>query len=218
MVSTLSTVSGLSHNRICMKTYKVLPLALVILSGFSLFGCQSQSTSTAAPLKNTSQYENIKKMQAKTRDLDGDGVPDELDQCPGTPYNVVIDERGCPHSLLFAENEFMMEARAYYDENSSEIKSEYYEQLDNAGKKMQDHLDAVMRVEGHISKREETNANQTLSRYRVEGIKNYMTMKYNIGPDRIKTVYYGSERPIAPNDAENRWLNQRIYALISNVE
>lgn len=112
----------------------------------------------------------------------------------------------------------MMEARAYYDENSSEIKSEYYEQLDNAGKKMQDHLDAVMRVEGHISKREETNANQTLSRYRVEGIKNYMTMKYNIGPDRIKTVYYGSERPIAPNDAENRWLNQRIYALISNVE
>ncbi|MDN5618981.1 MAG: hypothetical protein L0G63_00660 [Psychrobacter sp.] len=83
-----------------MKTYKVLPLALVILSGFSLFGCQSQSTSTAAPLKNTSQYENIKKMQAKTRDLDGDGVPDELDQCPGTPYNVVIDERGCPHSLL----------------------------------------------------------------------------------------------------------------------
>lgn len=218
MVSTLSTVSGLSHNRICMKTYKVLPLALVILSGFSLFGCQSQSKSTAAPLKNTSQYENIKKMQAKTRDLDGDGVPDELDQCPSTPYNVVIDERGCPHSLLFGENEFMMEARAYYDENSSEIKSEYYEQLDNAGKKMQDHLDAVMRVEGHISKREETNANQTLSRYRVEGIKNYMTMKYNIGPDRIKTSYYGSDRPIAPNDAENRWLNQRIYALISNVE
>ncbi|HCH27514.1 MULTISPECIES: OmpA family protein [Psychrobacter] len=151
-------------------------------------------------------------------DSDGDGVLDAIDECPGTPYNVVIDERGCPHSLLFAENEFMMEARAYYDENSSEIKSEYYEQLDNAGKKMQDHLDAVMRVEGHISKREETNANQTLSRYRVEGIKNYMTMKYNIDPDRIKTSYYGSDRPIAPNDAENRWLNQRIYALISNVE
>ncbi|OLF36395.1 OmpA family protein [Psychrobacter sp. Cmf 22.2] len=151
-------------------------------------------------------------------DSDGDGIPDDIDQCPATPWNVVIDERGCPHSLLFGENEFMMEARAYYDENSSEIKSEYYEQLDNAGKKMQDHLDAVMRVEGHISKREETSANQTLSRYRVEGIKNYMTMKHNIDPDRIKTVYYGSERPIATNDAENSWLNQRNYALISNVE
>ena len=70
----------------------------------------------------------------------------------------------------------------------------------------------------YISKREETSANQTLSRYRVEGIKNYMIIKHNIDPDRIKTVYYGSERPIAPNDAENSWLNQRIYALISNVE
>lgn len=29
-------------------------------------------------------------------DSDGDGVPDDIDQCPATPWNVVIDERGCP--------------------------------------------------------------------------------------------------------------------------
>ena len=191
---------------------KLRTITLMMTGVLALTGCQTADLS-----KQTSKTINMPTVVVNV-DSDGDGVPDELDQCPATPYNVVIDERGCPHSLLFGENEFMMEARAYYDENSSEIKSEYYEQLDNAGKKMQDHLDAVMRVEGHISKREETNANQTLSRYRVEGIKNYMTMKYNIGPDRIKTVYYGSERPIAPNDAENSWLNQRIYALISNVE
>ena len=185
---------------------------LILVSALALSACQT------SVLQNQATQTTDLPVVEVILDSDGDGVPDELDQCPSTPYNVVIDERGCPHSLLFGENEFMMEARAYYDENSSEIKSEYYEQLDNAGKKMQDHLDAVMRVEGHISKREETNANQTLSRYRVEGIKNYMTMKYNIGPDRIKTVYYGSERPIAPNDAENSWLNQRIYARISNDE
>ena len=189
--------------------------AFLLTASISLIGCQ---TTEIVPPKTTPQYENIRTMQADIPDSDGDGVLDDIDECPGTPLNVVVDERGCPHSLLFGENEFMMEARAYYDENSSEIKSEYYEQLDNAGKKMQDHLDAVMRVEGHISKNEENSANQTLSRYRVEGIKNYMTMKYNIDPDRIKTVYYGSERPIAPNEAENSWLNQRIYALISNVE
>ena len=185
---------------------------LILVSALALSACQTSVSQNQAT-------QNINAPVAKViLDSDGDGVPDELDQCPGTPYNVVIDERGCPHSLLFAENEFRMEARAYYDENSSEIKSEYYEQLDNAGKKMQDHLDAVMRVEGHISKREETNANQTLSRYRVERVKNYVIMKYDIDPDRIKTSYYGSDRPIAPNDAENSWLNQRIYALISNVE
>ena len=191
---------------------KLRTITLMMTGVLALTGCQTADLS-----KQTSKTINMPTVVVNV-DSDGDGVPDELDQCPATPYNVVIDERGCPHSLLFGENEFMMEARAYYDENSSEIKSEYYEQLDNAGKKMQDHLDVVMRVEGHISKREETSANQTLSRYRVEGIKNYMIIKHNIDPDRIKTVYYGSERPIAPNDAENSWLNQRIYALISNVE
>ena len=185
---------------------------VVLVSALTLSSCQTADFS-----KQISQTINMPTVVVNL-DSDGDGVPDDLDQCPGTPYNVVIDERGCPHSLLFGENEFRMEARAYYDENSSEIKSEYYEQLNNAGKKMQDHLDAVMHIEGHISEREDNSASQTLSRYRVEGIKNYMTMKYNIDPDRIKTIYYGSERPIATNDAENSWLNQRIYALISNVE
>ena len=194
-----------------MKRYRILLLTTFI----TLVGCQ---TTEIIPPKTIPQYENIRTMQVDIPDSDGDGVPDDIDQCPATPWNVVIDERGCPHSLLFGENEFMMEARAYYAENSSEIKSEYYEQLDNASKKMQDHLDAVMCVEGHISKREETSAKQTLSRYRVEGIKNYMIIKHNIDPDRINTVYYGSERPIATNDAENSWLNQCIYALISNVE
>ncbi len=189
----------------------------------ALTGCQTLPTSSSqseSALKSFKNYgnENVVTMALPTPDSDGDGVLDDIDECPATPMNVKIDERGCPHSLLFAENEFMMEARAYYDENSSEIKSEYYEQLDNAGKKMQDHLDAVMLVEGHISKNEDNSANQTLSRYRVEGIKNYVIMKYSIDPDRIKTFYYGSDHPIAPNDAENSWLNQRIYALISNVE
>lgn len=190
-------------------------ITLICLSVLTLFGCQAVPDTAPTPI-DTPAHTVVSNQQPK--DSDGDSVPDELDQCPATPYNVVIDERGCPHSLLFGENEFKMEARAYYDENSSEIKKEYYEQLDNAGKKMQVHSDATMYIEGHISKREDNGGNQTLSRYRVEGIKNYIIMKYDINPNRIKTAYYGSERPIAPNDAENSWLNRRIYSIISNVE
>ena len=60
----------------------------------TIAGCQ---TTTAVPSKELPQYENIRTMQAEN-DSDGDGVLDAIDECPGTPFNVVIDERGCPDS------------------------------------------------------------------------------------------------------------------------
>ena len=187
-----------------------IPVYLVIATTV-LIGCQ---TTTTVPPK----YENIRTMQADS-DLDGDSVLDTIDECPGTPFNVVIDERGCPHSLLPDENSFKMEARAFYNENSSEIKIQYYEELNRLGERMQQRSDAISIMDGHISKREDHTANQTLSRYRVEGVKNYLILKYKIDPNRIKTFYYGSERPIAPDDnAEGSELNQRVYVMISNAE
>ena len=191
-----------------------IPVYLAIATTV-LIGCQ---TTTTMPSKELPQYENIRTMQADS-DLDGDGVLDAIDECPGTPFNVVIDERGCPDSLLPDENSFKMEARAFYNENSSEIKSQYYEELNRLGERMQQRSDAISIMDGHISKREDKTINQTLSRYRVEGVKNYLILKYNIDPNRIKTFHYGSERPIAPDDnAEGSELNQRVYVMISNAE
>ena len=99
---------------------KLWTIAPMMIGSLALTGCQ-----TADLPKQISQTINMPTVPVNL-DSDGDGVPNKLDQCPNTPENVVVDDRGCPHSLLFGENEFMMEARAYYDENSSEIKSEYY--------------------------------------------------------------------------------------------
>jgi OOP family OmpA-OmpF porin len=33
---------------------------------------------------------------AVVSDIDGDGVPDDIDKCPNTPKGVVVDEKGCP--------------------------------------------------------------------------------------------------------------------------
>lgn len=186
---------------------------VVSISALTLSACQ-----TADLPKQKSQTINMPTVSVNL-DSDSDGVPDESDECPGTPYNMVVDPNGCPASLLPDENSFKMEARAFYNENSSEIKSQYYEELNRLGERMQQRSDAISIMDGHISKREDHTTNQTLSRKRVEGVKNYLILKYKIDPDRIKTFYYGSERPIAPDDnAEGSELNQRVYVMISNAE
>ena len=83
---------------------------VVLVSALTLSACQAADFSN-----RKSQTINMPTVLINL-DSDSDGVLDELDECPGTPYNVVIDKRGCPHSLLFGENEFMMEARAYYSQ------------------------------------------------------------------------------------------------------
>ena len=47
-------------------------------------------------------------------DSDGDGVPDDLDQCPNTTENVVVDERGCPEITSLIGMPPMMEYRAFF--------------------------------------------------------------------------------------------------------
>ena len=42
------------------------------------------------------RYEEVDFAELKTRDTDGDGVPDIDDRCPGTPKGVQVDEHGCP--------------------------------------------------------------------------------------------------------------------------
>lgn len=152
-------------------------------------------------------------------DSDGDGVPDDIDECPGTPANVMIDEKGCPPSLLFDENFLKMEVRVYYNKNSSEISSQYYEALDQANNQLQKHLDSVMFIEGHIAKREDNLNNQRLASNRAESVKNYLILKYQIDSSRIKTYDCGGDRPLALDDTiEGSEFNQRVYTLITNSE
>ena len=194
---------------------KLSPIATGLVSVLILTGCQTL-IQKSEPYNQADQTIN---MPTVLTDSDGDGVPDDMDECPRTPYNIVIDPNGCPASLLPDKNSSKMEARAFYNENSSDIKSQYYEELNRLGERLQRHSDAISIIDGHISKREDHTANQRLSKDRADGIKNYLILKYQVNPNRIKTFYYGSDRPIAPDDnGEGSNLNQRVYVMISNAK
>lgn len=189
---------------------------LLLTASITLAGCQ---TTTIAPSKDVAQHEIIRTMQAEI-DSDGDGVSDKLDYCPNTPPNVMIDENGCPPSLEITDKNFIKgEVRVYYDENSSEIDSKYFEELDRVGALMQKRLDIVIVIKAHISAREEKRGYQTLANNRAERFKNFLISKYQINCNRIKTHSYGAEQPVASSDTEETdQYNRRLYAVFIDTK
>lgn len=194
---------------------KCMYSAIIIFSStLALSACQ-----TAPQLIMVSQQTNI--VATPVLDSDGDGVPDDIDQCPATPWNVVIDERGCPLAPIGVG--LRMEYRAFFDKDSSELLPKYQDELDKVGIKMQEYKDANLWIEGHNSRTEVDSADLSkpnpLAQARADNVKNYSMSKFNISPERITVVEYGANRPIAPSDSEEGdMFNRRVYALATEPD
>ena len=150
-------------------------------------------------------------------DSDGDGVPDELDQCPGTPENVVIDERGCPFTTIGTG--LQMEYRAFFAKGSSEITSKYQVELDKVAARMKEYDIAIFKIEAHISEDEINKESNSLPKNRARIIKNYLLLKHGIESDRLMTLNCDAKAPIAPNDTEEgQSFNRRVYGLLTEPD
>ncbi len=149
-------------------------------------------------------------------DSDGDGVPDSIDECPGTPMNVVVDERGCPVPVDITD-ELKMELRVFFDNDKSAIKDQYKTEISKVAEKMREYPNSSARIEGHASKTgPSARYNQRLSEARAVAVKSMLTNEFGVAPNRLSTVGYGYDRPIAPNDTEEgRAMNRRVYAIIT---
>ena len=150
------------------------------------------------------------------KDSDGDGVIDRLDQCPNTPANVVVDETGCPVQLTI-DDELKMELRVFFDNDKSVIKEQYKPEIAKVAEKMREYPNSSASIEGHASKTgPSARYNQRLSEARAIAVKTMLTNEFGVAPNRLSTVGYGYDRPIAPNDTEEgRAMNRRVYAVIT---
>ena len=149
-------------------------------------------------------------------DSDGDGVPDSIDACPGTPMNVVVDERGCP-LVVDITDELKMELRVFFDNDKSAIKNQYKPEIAKVAEKMREYPNSIASIEGHASKTgPSARYNQRLSEARAIAVKSMLTNEFGIAPNRLSTVGYGYDRPIADNNTEEgRAMNRRVYAIIT---
>lgn len=137
---------------------------------------------------------------AAPRDSDGDGVLDDVDQCPGTPAGVKVDKRGCwvIQGLRFA-----------FD--SSKIEPRYYEELNQVAARLKEvGPDVNVRIDGHTDSVGTEAYNMALSERRANSVKDFL-VNAGVPASQLSTRGFGFSQPAYSNDtSEGRAGNRRV--------
>lgn len=94
--------------------------------------------------------------------------------------------------------------------NSSDINAGFYSVLNGVSMVLKEFDKTVVEVAGHADSTGQAASNMTLSQRRATSVSGYLAAQ-GIDTQRIITVGYGQERPIASNDTvEGRAQNRRV--------
>jgi outer membrane protein OmpA-like peptidoglycan-associated protein len=101
-----------------------------------------------------------------------------------------------------------------YKSNSEVILSSSFGALDELANLMGKNENWKLRISGHTDNVGSRAANMSLSKRRAESVKKYLVTK-GIAADRFEILYFGPDKPIAPNNNEDgRSRNRRVEMLI----
>jgi outer membrane protein OmpA-like peptidoglycan-associated protein/opacity protein-like surface antigen len=141
-------------------------------------------------------------------DSDADGVCDGLDECPDTPPGTAVDEKGCP---VQPEKVTLSWAEGLtFALGSAQLTPQAEGVLDGLVALANKHPGAVIEIGGYTDSTGSAVFNQQLSEKRALSVRNYMVLK-GITPDRLKAIGYGETNFVATNDTpEGRQQNRRV--------
>lgn len=171
------------------------------------------------------------------RDSDGDGVPDDRDQCPGTPKGVKVDSVGCPvdtdgdgvpdyrdqcpgtpsgarvnaDGCEIVADVTINTTADHFDFDSAKLKPAMKEELRNVATKVKASKGKeYLQVIGHTDSIGPEAYNQKLSERRARSAADYLA-EQGIDRDRISISGRGESEPVATNKTrEGRAQNRRV--------
>lgn len=145
---------------------------------------------------------------APIRDSDLDGVPDDQDLCPNTPYGAQVDERGC----------WVVAYASFFDFDKSVVKAQYLPYLAEAATVMKNYPDLVVEVQGHTDSIGTQEYNYNLGLRRAEAVKKVL-VNNGIQASRLNVSSRGETQPIASNTlASGRARNRRVELHAAQLE
>ncbi|MFV8571576.1 OmpA family protein [Marinobacter sp. SBS5] len=156
---------------------------------------------------------DFSKLSAPPADSDGDGVPDNRDNCPNTPQGALVDDDGCAKELTREIKETLYVEFAH---DKTEVQQAFYPDLKNLAKVLTQYPTSRILLEGHTDSTGPSSYNQKLSKSRADAVMKVLIDHFGINADRIRTTGMGESQPIATNDTdEGRAKNRRVEAIVS---
>lgn len=171
-------------------------------------------------------------------DSDRDGVPDSLDQCPGTPGGTAVDTKGCPiGGPVDSDGDGVLDEvdacpgttvgmkvdatgclvdqtvtlrSVNFETGSARLMSDSRVALDEVGRTLKNQPNLRAEISGHTDDRGNDGYNLVLSQERAESVRQYLIGK-GIAPERLVAIGMGETQPVADNTSEEgRVANRRV--------
>lgn len=181
--------------------------------GNGAFGDVRASLGLEFPLGYTKVVTN-EKVVMKTRevmvnkpmiDSDGDGVPDDLDECPNTMPGGKVDSKGC-----LIVNQTITFNDILFELNSATLTHASENTLRRIAESLKSQTDFRIEVAGHTDSTGTAAYNDVLSQKRADSVRRFLTAQ-GVDSDRVSARGYGEMEPVASNESvSGRAMNRRV--------
>jgi peptidoglycan-associated lipoprotein len=159
--------------------------------------------------EEAAKMERLRELEQAKREAAGEITTEKLAVAeeaakkePGAPG---FDEEGAWRERMAAQ----VEAEPiFFDFDRSFVRPEYRPVLAKKAQFLKDNPGYALRVEGNCDERGTNEYNLALGERRSDSAKNYL-VSLGISPDRIETISYGEERPLAIGHNEDSWSQNR---------
>jgi outer membrane protein OmpA-like peptidoglycan-associated protein len=167
----------------------------------------------APPVDPCAAGEKHEPAQCPSLDDDGDGVPNQIDNCPTVPGPA--SNQGCPvaqRQLVIIRPKLLeLKEKVFFDTGRATIQKRSLGLLDQVASVLGAHPELPqLIIEGHTDDRGKAEVNRKLSRARADAVRGYL-VKRGIAPARMSALGFGPDRPLAKvRTARSRAANRRV--------
>jgi len=162
-------------------------LAVVIAALFLVAACESTSTESGKGSGDGKQMAKKGKKKGKKK-----GPPKGFSITPGSSQDLVVN----------------VGDRVFYALNKSNLSSAARATLEKQAAWLKKYGSVKVTIEGHADERGTREYNLALGERRANSAKDFL-VALGISPNRVKTISYGKERPVALGHDESSWSQNR---------